>query len=114
MIEETPPDELFSACRFYADGQYEYVCRFVSARQAYEAAWQCATNSGALMGTTVRVIITDPMDRTSWEWIHGKGVVFPEGWTLDGPPAKNTPAHSLPEVTTTEGSDQAGAFGVRQ
>jgi hypothetical protein len=32
---------------------------------------------GRILGTTARVIITDGGDYTTFEWQHGKGVVFP-------------------------------------
>lgn len=86
--DEEPNEETgeFSVCQFFSTGVYRYTCRFVKAAKAYETAWQLATSASALLGTTNRVIITDAFDCTNWEWQHGKGVVHPEGWTLEGPP----------------------------
>jgi hypothetical protein len=87
----------FSVCRFFATGAYEYACRYVGAAEAYETAWRLAISPCAPEGITTRVIITDGGDCTVWDWEDGKGVVFPEGWTLEsGPPAqsKTTPEKS--------------------
>lgn len=66
----------FSVCQFFMDGDYEYVCRFVSPEEAVEKFRFYTTNVAARIGTTVRVIITDGGDCTNAEWVFGKGIVF--------------------------------------
>lgn len=70
-------NELFSVVQFFPDGQYEYVRSRVEAEEAVKAAQHYCTSVGARMGTTRRVIITDGGDCTVFEWVFGKGVVFP-------------------------------------
>jgi hypothetical protein len=70
-------DNEFSVCQFFEDGSYEYVQRFVSAEEAVNAAMHYTNNVATKIGITKRVIITDGGDCTNWEWIEGKGVVFP-------------------------------------
>lgn len=67
----------FSVCQFFEDGTYEYVRQFVGAEEAVEAAKHYTESVGAKVGTTVRVIITDGGDCACFEWVRGKGVVFP-------------------------------------
>ena len=67
----------FSVCQFFEDDSNEYVRRFVSAEEAVTAARHYTTSVGAKLGTTKRVIITDGGDCCVFEWIFGKGVVFP-------------------------------------
>lgn len=69
-------DGEFSTWEFYPDGTYRSLLRFVSAEEAMLAAAR-AIQHGA--GTTVKVIVTDGGDCTNFEWIKGKGVVFPKG-----------------------------------
>lgn len=66
----------FSVCQFFENGNYEYVRRFVDAKEAVEAAHHYCNSVGARLGTTVRVIITDMGDCTNFEWQFGKGVTF--------------------------------------
>lgn len=66
----------FSVCQFFEDGSYEYVRRYVSGREAVEAAQHYTTCVGARIGTTRRVIITDDGDCTHFEWKFGEGVVY--------------------------------------
>ena len=76
MSDDTDRAE-FSVCQFFPDGTYEYVCRWVSAKQAFDV-FQCYTRTaGAQIGTTVRVIITDGGDCTNAEWKFGKGLTYP-------------------------------------
>jgi hypothetical protein len=70
----------FSVCQFFPDGGYEYTRRFVPAEEAVNAAHHYCNSVGARLGTTVRVIITDGGDSIVFEWLHGKGVVYPEGF----------------------------------
>lgn len=67
----------FSVCQFFEDESYEYVRRFVGAEEAVKAARHYTDNISVKMGLTKRVIITDGGDHCVFEWIAGKGVVFP-------------------------------------
>jgi len=67
----------FSVCQFFESGDYEYYKRFVDAETAVKAAHFLTHNVAARIGTTNRIIITDGGDCISFEWIYGKGVVFP-------------------------------------
>jgi hypothetical protein len=66
----------FSTCMFLRDGKYEYVRRWVDAKEAVEAAYHYANSVGARMGVVDKVIITDSGDNTVFEWKYGKGVTF--------------------------------------
>jgi hypothetical protein len=70
-------DGEFSVCQFFEDGSYEYVRRFVGAEEAVKAARHYTDNVAVKMGLTQRVIITDGGDYTVFEWVAGKGVVYP-------------------------------------
>lgn len=70
-------DREYSVCQFFDDGSHEYVRRFVTDKEAVEAAKHYCTSVGAKVGTTVRVIITDGGDCINFEWIRGKGITFP-------------------------------------
>lgn len=74
--------DLFNVVQFFPDGQYEYVRRAVSAEEAVKATQHYTTSVGARMGTTVRVIITDMMDCTCFEWQDGK-ITFPTQELMD-------------------------------
>lgn len=67
----------FSVVQFFEDDSYEYVRRFVSAEEAMTAVKHYTNNVATRMGLVKRVIITDGGDLCCFEWIHGKGVVFP-------------------------------------
>lgn len=67
----------FSVCRFFENGTYEYVCRFRSAEEAVTTAKRVCEEPAALLGIVKRVIITDALDFTNFEWKFGEGVVFP-------------------------------------
>lgn len=67
----------FSVVQFFEDRSYEYVRRFVSAKEAVETCKHYTTCVGAKIGTTVRVIITDGGDNINFEWKYGEGVVYP-------------------------------------
>ena len=67
----------FSVFQFFPDDTYERVREFVDAKEAVDAAHHYCNSVGAKLGTTKRVIITDSGDFTCFEWIYGKGVVFP-------------------------------------
>lgn len=67
----------FSVYQFFPDGGYEKVRELVSTEEAVKAAKHYCTSVGARIGTTVKVIITDGGDCTCFEWLYGKGIVFP-------------------------------------
>lgn len=67
----------FSVFQFFEDESYEKVREFVSAEEAVRAAHHYCTSVAAQLGVTRRVIITDGMDFTAFEWRYGEGVVFP-------------------------------------
>jgi hypothetical protein len=67
----------YSVCQFFPDGQYEYTRRWVSAEEAMEAFTHYATCVTARIGITQRVIITDGGDQINYEWVYGKGLVYP-------------------------------------
>jgi hypothetical protein len=67
----------FSVCQFFDNDTYEYVRRFVGSQEAMRAAQHYCTSVGAKLGFTRRVIITDGGDFTVFEWVYGKGVVYP-------------------------------------
>lgn len=68
----------FSVCQFFPDDSYEYVCRWVGAKEAVETAKRCTETVGARIGITRRIIVTDGGDFTVFEWQFGKGVTFPD------------------------------------
>lgn len=70
-------EEKFDVYQFFTDDSREHVLSRVSAQEAVKKAYYLATSVGAKIGTTKRVIITDNGDMTAWEWIYGKGFVFP-------------------------------------
>jgi hypothetical protein len=70
-------EELFSVCQFFIDGHYEYVRRFVPAKEAVEAARHYTNNVATKMGIIDRVIITDTGDCCVFEWKKGEGITFP-------------------------------------
>lgn len=67
----------FTVVQFFPAGDYEYVLRDVSAKEAFGGFQSLITSIGALLGTTARVIITDGGDSTNAEWVFGKGITFP-------------------------------------
>lgn len=67
----------FSVCQFFDDGTHEYVRRYVGGKEAVEAASHYAHSVGAKRGLVERVIITDGLDFTCFEWKPGEGVTFP-------------------------------------
>jgi hypothetical protein len=67
----------FSVYQFFEDGQYERVRHFVDVQEATDAFCHYSNNVASKMGITKRVIITDGGDCTVAEWIHGKGLVWP-------------------------------------
>ena len=70
--------ELFNVYQFFRDDSWERVREHVPAQEAVRAAHHYCSSVGArVLGTTVRVIITDMDDFTCFEWRRGEGVVFP-------------------------------------
>ena len=67
----------YSVVQFFVDDSYEKIVEFVEAEEAVRVAMQTCRSVGAKIGTTKRVIITDGGDFCAWEWIHGRGIVFP-------------------------------------
>lgn len=66
-----------SVYRFFSDGKWELVERFTSHEMAVRTATALADSVSAKIGLTSRVIIMDEMEFTSFEWIRGRGLVFP-------------------------------------
>lgn len=66
-------DNEFSVVQFFEDGSYEYVRRFVNAEEAVQVTKHLTIK----VGFVNRVIITDGGDCCCFEWLRGKGVVFP-------------------------------------
>jgi hypothetical protein len=75
--ELTGVADYFNVVQFFEDDTYEYVRRGVTDEEAVLAAKHYCTSVGARMGFVKRVIITDMLDNTNFEWVYGKGVVFP-------------------------------------
>jgi hypothetical protein len=75
----------FSVYQFLAGDIQERVRHFVGAEEAVEAAFFYTSNVAARMGITERVIITDGGDCTVFEWLKGKGIVYPETWNTEKP-----------------------------
>lgn len=69
--------ERYNVCQFFEDGSYEYLGRALPAEVVVPMAVVACQSLGARLGTTKRVIITDEGDFTNWEWVHGKGIVYP-------------------------------------
>ena len=67
----------FSVCQFFIDDSYEYVRRFVDAKEAVLAFKHYSSSVGARLGTTKRVIVTDGGDCVNMEWQYGKGITYP-------------------------------------
>jgi hypothetical protein len=70
----------FSVWQFFTDEELGYECvrRYVTAKEAVEAARHYTTSVAARFGFVNRVIITDGGDLTCFEWKYGEGVTFPK------------------------------------
>jgi hypothetical protein len=77
MADPTPTTSEFSVYQFFRDDTWEEVLRSVDARAAVYRAKDLIDSVGGRIGTTARVVITDGGDLITFEWIHGKGIVFP-------------------------------------
>jgi hypothetical protein len=76
-VMEPEGSKEFSVYQFFEGGSYECVRQYVDAENASKAAQHYCTSVGAQMGFTQRVIITDGGDTICFEWVYGKGIVFP-------------------------------------
>ena len=75
--EEIRDDELFNVVYFYPDNVSHYELRAVDLESAMTKAKFATQSVAAQMHVLERVIITDMLDRTCFEWINGHGVIFP-------------------------------------
>ena len=66
-----------SVYRFFSDGKWELVETFTNHEMAVRTATALTDSVSAKIGLTSRVIIMDDMEFTSFEWIKGRGLVFP-------------------------------------
>lgn len=76
-------EDMFNVVQFFEDGSYEYVRRNVSPKEAGAAMAHYTRSVGARMGMVKRVIITDMMDCTCFEWEYQKGITFPKTDAID-------------------------------
>ena len=74
--------ELYNVVQFFPDGQHEYVRKAVPDLEAVKAVQHYTQSVAARMGVVKRVIITDMMDCTCFEWQDGK-ITFPTQQTMD-------------------------------
>lgn len=65
----------FSVYWWDPDGRQIEEKRFVSAQEAIDAIKRLTLGPGSFI--VQRAIITDAGDCTNFEWVQGKGVVFP-------------------------------------
>ena len=73
--------EVYSVWQFLEGGISEKVRANVNALEAVQAAYHYTHNVAATAGITKRVIIVDGGDCITFEWLQGKGVVFPRDVT---------------------------------
>ena len=73
----------FNVVQFFEDGQHEYVRRNVEALEAVRAIQHYTNNVATRMGIIARVIITDELDCTCFEWTYGKGITYPTQQIVD-------------------------------
>lgn len=67
-----------SVYQFFANGKWELVENLVDLETAVRTARALTESVGAKIGLTSRVIIMDAAGFTSFEWIKGRGLVFPK------------------------------------
>jgi hypothetical protein len=68
----------FSVYWWDPDGNYHKELKHVSAEDALQRSKELANGPASVaLGVIERIIITDGGDCTCFEWIKGKGVVFP-------------------------------------
>lgn len=70
-------DGEFSVYQWFPNDQYEKVCEFVDSETAVRMALNLCVSIGGRLGTTVKVMITDGGDCSTWEWTHEEGMIFP-------------------------------------
>ena len=66
-----------SVYQFFANGKWELIESFTDTEMALRTARALAQSVSAKIGLTSRVIIMDEMGFTSFEWVKGRGLVFP-------------------------------------
>jgi hypothetical protein len=69
--------ELFNVVIFFPDDSNEYVGRGLGAEPAVLMARDYACRPAAVAGFIKQIMITDMGDCCCFQWVHGKGVVFP-------------------------------------
>lgn len=69
-------DGEYSVFAFFPDESYMADLEQVDAETAVLAAKRLTESLGARMGTTRRVIITDELDCTVFEWTYGRGITL--------------------------------------
>lgn len=70
-------DGEFSTYWFYGEDHHR-ECYMVDAETAVQAAARGVRSVAGQTGILTRVIITDGGDSINFEWLYGKGVVFPK------------------------------------
>ena len=68
----------FSVYIWFPNGTYWAEERFVDPQTAVKTAQRIITSVGGKLGLVTRLIITDGGDFTTFEWLYGKGITFPE------------------------------------
>jgi len=76
-------EDKYNVVQFFEDGSYEYVRKAVPALEAVQATQHYTQSVAARAGITKRVIITDMMDCTCFEWKDGK-IIYPTQELIDG------------------------------
>lgn len=70
-------DNQYSVVQFFEDDTYEYVRRFVSAKEAVMILKHYTNSVAVKLGMVSKVIITDGGDCVCFEWTKDKGITFP-------------------------------------
>ena len=73
----------YNVVQFFENETHEYVRRNVSALEATRAIRHYTDNVATRMGIVSRVIITDELDCTCFEWTYGKGITYPTQQMVD-------------------------------
>ena len=79
----------FTLWQFFFDGSHEEVATVDEQLAAVLRARDLVTSVGARVGTTKKVIIADGEGFRVFEWVRGKGIVFPP---RELPPVLGMPA----------------------
>jgi hypothetical protein len=69
--------ERFDVWLFFRSGDRERLEENLSAEQAVAAAKRFSESVGAKTGLLDEIRITDAGDNCVFQWLHGKGVIFP-------------------------------------